>query len=434
MYTRVVNDDDAKTKQDYTSEKPDSKVTRELANARGAPREKSAAEIANRKVLAPKSVNGSPKKKVLAMQDAKANKPENQKPNNSKDIPKAKSREPVKVRAFAELVVNTVEVQPEPQTETPAASSPENPEPPRIRAESRDTPPPTNIGVPSEAQRPSRRARGAVSYAEPSLRDKMRRPTKELVDAVTRDAREKARIVDSNDGMDGADPHIKKEPESDDAWKSVPVTSSAAVGDSPFGNKSPGLGLGLPTSITTHRKRRESILNQTELDIPKSASGGAIAALLSETRKAKAAAKEKEKAVKDEAAATQGMASLGIYEIQANLPSPVEAPPKLVKEEKASTRASRRYSAVSRDGPPHPHQSDSEASDMEGTRKAEKAASHRRQSALGLKSSSSNVDMTKDHAGDRSLKRSTSTTGVADARAGGSRSDRISARRRSMML
>lgn len=48
----------------------------------------------------------------------------------------------------------------------------------------KDTPPPTDISVHGETSRPSRRARPAISYAEPSLRDKMRRPTKELFDAV----------------------------------------------------------------------------------------------------------------------------------------------------------------------------------------------------------------------------------------------------------
>ena len=41
-----------------------------------------------------------------------------------------------------------------------------------------------NDGNQTARMRPSRRSRGAVSYAEPNLRDKMRRPTKELVDAV----------------------------------------------------------------------------------------------------------------------------------------------------------------------------------------------------------------------------------------------------------
>ncbi|OAA67248.1 shugoshin family protein [Niveomyces insectorum RCEF 264] len=51
-------------------------------------------------------------------------------------------------------------------------------------SEGRDTPPPADISSQGELLRPSRRARASVSYAEPNLRDKMRRPTKELFDAV----------------------------------------------------------------------------------------------------------------------------------------------------------------------------------------------------------------------------------------------------------
>ncbi|OJD19237.1 hypothetical protein AJ78_00767 [Emergomyces pasteurianus Ep9510] len=53
------------------------------------------------------------------------------------------------------------------------------------RIETKDTPPPPMSGT----SRPSRRSRGSISYAEPNLRDKMRRPTKEFVDAVSGDAR-----------------------------------------------------------------------------------------------------------------------------------------------------------------------------------------------------------------------------------------------------
>lgn len=50
---------------------------------------------------------------------------------------------------------------------------------------SADEPAVTNsMPLPGLGSRPSRRARGAVSYAEPNLRDKMRRATNELVDAV----------------------------------------------------------------------------------------------------------------------------------------------------------------------------------------------------------------------------------------------------------
>lgn len=67
----------------------------------------------------------------------------------------------------------------------PELLSPNSPEPlPSIDAPRGDTPPPVDISSKGETSRPSRRNRTAVSYAEPNLRDKMRRPTKELVDAV----------------------------------------------------------------------------------------------------------------------------------------------------------------------------------------------------------------------------------------------------------
>lgn len=47
-----------------------------------------------------------------------------------------------------------------------------------------DTPPPADITSEGETSRGGRRARSNVSYAEPNLRDKMRRPSKQLFDAV----------------------------------------------------------------------------------------------------------------------------------------------------------------------------------------------------------------------------------------------------------
>ena len=64
-------------------------------------------------------------------------------------------------------------------------SSPATPDRPTQQEMPHDTPPPSDISFSGETSRPSRRARSAVSYAEPNLRDKMRRPTKELLDAVT---------------------------------------------------------------------------------------------------------------------------------------------------------------------------------------------------------------------------------------------------------
>jgi hypothetical protein len=192
----------------------------------------------------------------------------------------------------------------------------------------------------------------------------------------------------------------------------------------------------LPSSITTHRKRRESILSQAEADLSRTSSGSAIAALLAENRRAKAAAREKakeneaakDKVKEDEAAVTKAMSKLDIYEFRGSSPNPEDAQPKPTKEEKSTSRVSRRLSSVPRDGAA---QSESEASDMEGPRKTEGSTSRRRQSTLGLRNSSSTTELGKESETEKTLKRANSTTGIADS---ASRSDRISARRRSMML
>ncbi|KAK4190153.1 hypothetical protein QBC35DRAFT_490839 [Podospora australis] len=78
----------------------------------------------------------------------------------------------------------------EPETPLPISllTSPTTPGRPDAFAQPQplhDTPPPAHISSAGETSRPSRRARPAISYAEPNLRDKMRRPTKELLDAVS---------------------------------------------------------------------------------------------------------------------------------------------------------------------------------------------------------------------------------------------------------
>src|SRR5207244_1356853 len=60
-------------------------------------------------------------------------------------------------------------------------------------------PPPADISFKGEMPRPSRRARMPISYAEPNLRDKMRRPTKELVDAVSGEGKYQQRSLRLSD-------------------------------------------------------------------------------------------------------------------------------------------------------------------------------------------------------------------------------------------
>lgn len=437
-YTKVANEDKAKNKVLPQSEKPAGRITRELAVARGAPREKPAASTATvRKVLAPKSVNNSPKKgtKSLIMEDMKSAKAEVQKAISVKERTRERRPDPVHIQTSVEPI-KSVELQPEP--ETPAAPdifSPSSSQPSTVR-ESRDTPPPPDLGPGSEGQRPSRRARPAVSYAEPNLRDKMRRPTKDLIDAVSRDEKaHRGSGIKLEEEAPSTTVTIKAEPEADDDWKRMPAASSATVENSPLSSKAP-MSDTLPSSITTHRKRRESILSQAEADLSRTSSGSAIAALLAENRRAKAAAREKakeneaakEKMKEEEATVTTAMSKLDIYEFRGSSPNLEDAQPKLAKEEKTTSRVSRRLSSVPRDGAA---QSESEASDMEGTRKAEGSTTRRRQSTLGLRNSSSTAESGKESETEKILKRANSTTGIADA---ASRSDRISARRRSMML
>lgn len=76
-------------------------------------------------------------------------------------------------------------VEPETPSADPGVVFPDTPETKSTSEKPRDTPPPADISSHGETSRPSRRVRASVSYAEPNLRDKMRRPTKEMLDAVS---------------------------------------------------------------------------------------------------------------------------------------------------------------------------------------------------------------------------------------------------------
>lgn len=75
----------------------------------------------------------------------------------------------------------------------------DTPEKPALPAQTHDTPPPADISTQGATSRPSRRARPQVSYAEPNLRDKMRRPSKQLLDAVSGEGRHFQRQSASED-------------------------------------------------------------------------------------------------------------------------------------------------------------------------------------------------------------------------------------------
>lgn len=97
-------------------------------------------------------------------------------------------------KAMSDLnIVDTAAYEAALQPKTPAALDLFSP-PSQVstdRPQGKDTPPPSDLTATGTAQagRGSRRARAVVNYAEPNLISKMRRPTKELADAVGKDGR-----------------------------------------------------------------------------------------------------------------------------------------------------------------------------------------------------------------------------------------------------
>lgn len=186
-----------------------------------------------------------------------------------------------------------------PETPAPPSSdffSPGPFEPSAARPDSRDTPPPPDLGLDTGTGsfgRASRRPRGSVNYAQPNLRDKMRRPTKELIDAVG--AEEQARMAKSED--DASMPVFIKQEEEEDAdarpsWKTDAPPNDQRMRPepaSPLGNKTGTADL--PASVLTERRRRTLVpsLNDGAVDPVKPTSGAAsaIVALTNGTQRSK---------------------------------------------------------------------------------------------------------------------------------------------------
>ncbi|RYP20389.1 hypothetical protein DL767_009462 [Monosporascus sp. MG133] len=176
----------------------------------------------------------------------------------------------------------------------PNLSVPRSPEPPASAAttareeEVCDTPPPLDISSRGETTRGSRRTRPAVSYAEPNLRDKMRRPTKQLLDAVAGEGKSlQMRRVSSSSSQSRqselptpasasstsssavrSSERVVGSPRLAAVWKNIPDASAAAAATdnmppSPLARKtagraSPPMGSDLPTTVVTDRRKRNS--------------------------------------------------------------------------------------------------------------------------------------------------------------------------------
>ncbi|KAF9870141.1 shugoshin [Colletotrichum karsti] len=234
-------------------ERQSGKTLKELAHIRRETRERTTAPINTRKPLAAKSTNDdvtSPIKNTKAAACEGKTMADKPKPRAASQRAAQKIREAEAEDEMVSAVEVTiaapsspapvVDVLPstEPVPLEAALLSPASPAPTsRLSLSSvRDTPPPAEISSHGETSRPSRRARSAVSYAEPNLRDKMRRPTKELYDAVSGQTRYLQRSGSAK--SDGTTPDevviIKRESIDGDSLGNIPAAISSPE-DAPEG-------------------------------------------------------------------------------------------------------------------------------------------------------------------------------------------------------
>lgn len=229
-------------------------------------------------------------------------------------------------------------VVPPPSHEFP---SPESPELQHARQTSRDTPPPSDLQLDTAdtggfgtAGRSTRRPRGSVSYAEPNLRAKMRRPTSDLIDAVTTVERAQTLAASKSKEFDPSDESahmVKKESEEDpdNVWKTGAsdgtydrVQEGIDEPKEPF-QMNPATTVELPTGGIADRRRRTVGYKQREEERSEQekpslhpGASSAIATLMAGSQRS--IRREEEKKAKDVPRETQE-----IYDLNAS--SPAEA-------------------------------------------------------------------------------------------------------------
>ncbi|KAM3514558.1 hypothetical protein MY11210_001793 [Beauveria gryllotalpidicola] len=232
------------------------KTLRELAAGRREAARAEAARNAARIPLAKKSTNDdvqSPKKRRTTSADESSSLKETGKKTESASV----SAE--KLRAFLAAAAERRLAQ---QAALPVVATIE---PSRLdtvgyRKNQGDTPPPTDIGSQVETSRPSRRSRSAISYAEPNLKDKMRRPRNETFDAVSGEGKSRrfshseistVDVKRESTGSDSWRKYIARPRTSDLSTESAPARVAAGHSSSPHE---------LPSTVQAHRRQRSSRL------------------------------------------------------------------------------------------------------------------------------------------------------------------------------
>ncbi|KAJ5923036.1 hypothetical protein N7516_010739 [Penicillium verrucosum] len=162
--------------------------------------------LSMRKVLEPKSANsnlGSPKKaRMSSHQDSKLMQRSTKGDENNNSPQKVKDVEKLSGKT-ANQKPRVSRVAPSNKEKRASRPAPPQPEEPSLHQPSL-SPHPNAVNTEESAIRPSRRRGAVVSYAEPNLRDKMRRPTKEMIDAVALGSRRSSSFQAGRDSLDGA--------------------------------------------------------------------------------------------------------------------------------------------------------------------------------------------------------------------------------------
>jgi hypothetical protein len=322
-------------------EKAGGRALKELGNMRKDAREKASA-TGTRKPLAAKSTNDdltSPKRisKPVATDEVAAAKADLMRSKASQERPKPRSKTlaPITIETVLEppTAPEVVEVPcglTTPFTD-PALLSPNSPDTAASQEPGRGgTPPPGDVNASREPARPSRRNRTAVSYAEPNLRDKMRRPTKEMLDAVAGEGKYARRSSVAEQAPDTA--RTKRESSTEDSWKNLPSANANNTENEPGSiPASPLAGKGSPPDIhkliAMRGGRRTSMMIQ---DIVTS----------SETS-------HEDGEVKEETASdTTGVSEVDVYEFTPSSPQNDEEAPAEIKKKVTARRPSRRVSSA----------------------------------------------------------------------------------------
>lgn len=247
------------------------KSIREISSIRRDGKDMQITSSITRKPLAAKSTNDdmtSPRKvsKTMSLNDMKTAASDPIKKAPVDDTAKSKQKAvPIRIQIPASASLPAISHPLEPVT--PAADQEvigsASPELRSVTEQVRDTPPPGDISLHGETTRPSRRAR--VSYAEPNLRVKMRRPTKELFDAVSGEGKFKQLSSAAHQIGLASTTKVKVEGEGSESWKELPAAEAAVAHEvsrrgsvlSPLAHKEQPPA-DLPSSVATERRRRPS--------------------------------------------------------------------------------------------------------------------------------------------------------------------------------